>query len=428
MSYRFMNASIGIQKTPKQTFWEDFQENLNVEFYNSSDWWTIKEEYPCGSGEYIDIDVRVNRAIGTRTGNNQGDDYKIILFKNLDHVANLGNLYYFDNNYWIVINSEGIKSLAASVTVRRCNNTLRWLDHKTGKIYSSPCSIDYLIQQNRDYSTAGSSLVVPSGTIEVVTQFNETTNRIMPSQRFLFGNKDNWQGFKIMGGGLNNFNRLQTEDGNSSGIIRITMSAAQKGDNEIDDIVNGIADVKEYLYALSLNYNSLSLENGKQATIIPSLTLNGATYDDSFVWETSNSLVATVSNGIVTAISNGVCNIKCSSIFNSDIFETCVVTVSSSITDNYEIRIDPNINYILEGETQVFNVQLYKNALIEAESFVFELNEPNLVPAGNFDFAVVDGNNFSIKNISKYLDNSLAVKCTSLYGELIVYIDLKGVW
>lgn len=428
MPYTFLNASLAMQKSSKEKFTDEFQEHLTREFYNSSDWFTIQEEYPFASGELVDIDVRVNHVINTRTGLNQGDDYKTILFKDLSHVSNVGYLYYFDDNYWIVVNSEGIKSLAASVTVKRCNNTLRWLETTTGKIYSVPCSIEYLIKQNRDYSTAGSALVNPSGSIEVITQFNETSNKIQPSQRFLFGNSGNWQGYKIMGGGINNFNGLQTSDNNSSGIVRFSMYYAQKGDGEVDDLVNGIADVGEYLYVLTIPATA-TLENGKSLILTPTLTLNGITNGSALTWSSSNVNVATVnSSGVVTSVGIGTATITCSMTGNSAVTDTCALTVSAGVLDNYEIRVTPDLNYVLELGTTTFSVYLWKNGVVQADTFTFDLLGSNTVPASKFNLVFIDGNSFSVENLGRFLSAGLPIKCTSGTNEKTLSINLRGAW
>jgi hypothetical protein len=337
-------------------------------------------------------------------------------------------MYYFDNNYWIVVNSEGIKSLAASVTVKRCNNTLRWLETTTGKIYSAPCSIEYLVKQNRDYSTAGSALVVPSGSIEIITQFNDTSNKIQPSQRFLFGNQGNWQGYKIMGGGINNFNGLETLDALSAGILRISLYYAQKGDGEVDDLVNGIADVGEYSYVLTIP-STATLQTGKNLILTPTLTLNGITNGSALTWTSNKSSVATVnSSGVVTSVGAGSAIITCSMTGNSVVSDTCSLTVSASSLDTYEIRITPDVNFVLEGITQNFLVKLWKNGIIQGDSFTFDLLGSNTVPASKFDLTFIDGNNFSIKNIGRYLNASIPIKCTSGSNEKTLGITLRGAW
>ena len=118
------------------------------------------------------------------------DDFKKLIFPDLDHSVNLGRMYYFDNNYWITINVDKLKTLSQTVLIRRCNNTLRWIDEQTGAYYQVPCAIGYLIKENRDYSTAGSAMVVPSGMIDCFYQINSKTKKKKPLNLNLHINKN----------------------------------------------------------------------------------------------------------------------------------------------------------------------------------------------------------------------------------------------
>ncbi len=428
MPYDFLNASMPIQKSPKNSFSNDFQKNLDMEFKTSTDWYTIKEEFPTMSKNFVDIDVRVNHAINTRTGQHLGDDYKIILFQNLDHVSNVGYMYLFDDNYWIVINSEGIKNLAASSVVKRCNNVLKWIDPETGAILTSPCSINYDIKQNRDYSTAGSSLVLPSGFIEVVTQFNETTNKIQPSQRFLFGNTDNWVGYKIMGGGIDNYNNLKTSDNSSTGLLKLTMTVGQSNPTT-DDFVNGVADAFEDIYTIKINKNSISIENGQTFSLSAEVKINGIIFDKSVAWSSDNLLVARVdSSGLVTTISPGMATIKCEIDGNSSVYDECLISVISSPSNNYEIILDPSTNSILEGSVEIYSVYLWLNDVVQSDTFTITVDISNTVPISKFSYNVIDGNHFSITNISRYLNSSLKIKIESGIHTEIVEYWLRGAW
>ena len=48
-------------------------------------------------------------------------------------------MYFFDENWWVTINSEIIKNLAATATVRRCNNVLRWKAADGGSVFCTMC-------------------------------------------------------------------------------------------------------------------------------------------------------------------------------------------------------------------------------------------------------------------------------------------------
>lgn len=427
MAYKYLTAYSSIANiTPKQSYIDLFQETLNQQFKNSSDWFTIQEETPFASKSYSNIDVRINHLINAETGIKLGDDWKSILFSNVTHTTQIGMLYNFDNNIWITTNTESIKNLAASATVKRCNEIMRWLDQKTGAIYSEPCSIDYLIKEPRDYATAGSALVTPSGYIQIKVQFNDRTNLIRPNQRFLFGNSKNWTAYKIVGTGVNNLNRLKTNDELSVGIILLE-AVANFVNYETDDITNGIADTGQNVYTLSLDQSSISGSIGQIVKLTATVTLNNDIVTVPLTWISSDITKATVnSSGLVTMLANGVANITVN-ISNSPVNAVSVATISITPTPNKTILIVPNQNFVYEHSTQNFSVYLYINDIVQSDTLTFTCN-PNGIPSTNYTFSTVDGNHFSVKNIEKFLTANLKITCTSGSNSKILDIQLKGVW
>jgi len=427
MTYRFLNASLPIQKTPKETFTADFQNNMDNDFYVSSDWFTIQREVPYGSEEYDDVDVRINTLFQAKTAVAVGDDFKKLLFKNPLETPSLGTMFQFDNNYWVVVNLENIKNLATTCVVRRCNNVLRWKDFQTGLIYNQPCVIDYLIKETRDYSTGGASLVQPSGFLEINTQFNERSNKIRPSKRFLFGNVDNWNAFKIMGGGINNYNNNFTTNMMSTGLLKLSLLSNQINENT-DDLINGVADYNEYVYTISLNESSISLSVGSSYTLIPTIELNEETVSKNVSWSSSNVAVATVNAyGTITPLKVGNVTITCSLSDNSLVYDSCSIAITSNTVDNYSILLNPNKDYVFEGEDDVFTTTLYLNGVAQNNTFTYSLNA-NGVPSDNFQYNVLSGNTFWVRNIKRYDAKSLMFTATSGAVSIQIPIKLKGNW
>lgn len=428
MSYPFMNAGDTLNnKNPKETYRGLLQETLNRQFYNSTDWYTIEEETSLRSGQYQNVDVRVNNIVNPTTGDNIEDDYKKILFKELNHSVNLGRFYKFDNNYWLTINIDKIKTLFQSVLIKRCNNVLRWIDEQTGALYEEPCSIGYLIKENRDYSTAGSAMVVPSGMIDCFYQINSKTNKIKPNQRFLFGNSSNWVAYRVEGGGINNFNNQQTMDNNSAALGRFSL-AVDFINKDTDDLINGIANAFDNTYVLDLNPSSISGEVGQTVQLRATLTLNGDTVTRDLVWSSNNVSIATVNaTGLVTFIATGSCSITCSLSNNVSISDTTSVTVGASPVDNYQVVISPNKNYVLEGQEQVWDVYLYRNNVQQADAFTFSMDS-NTVPSSNYIFTVLGNNSFKIKNIEMFLTDNLEITATSGLYSKVIGISLRGAW
>ena len=408
-----MDAYLGIESSSSKEYYvETFKELLYAEFENASDVWTIEEEYPFASGLWREQVVRINHVIDSDTGEKRGDDYKKILFKELDHPTQPGWQYRFSDNIWLTYNTEAIKSLTSDALVTRCNNTLRWIDDD-GSLNEVPCAITEIIKQTRDYSTAGSSLVIPAGFFEIYTQFNDRSNKIKANQRFLLGNKDHWFCFRVHGAGVQNYRNLKTFDNMSPGIVRIIVGANFVNE-QTDDLINGIADVNKSVYSLTIDNQNVIGNIGRKIQLTSTLLFNGSTTTRNLTWASDNENVAKIdsSTGLLTMIGVGGCEIMCSLTDNPAVFDTIIISVSGAPVTDYEVVITPNKNYILQGDTQVFDVRLWLNGVVQSNTFTFTLDS-NTVPAANYTYSVINGNSFSIKNIKKFLTDSLNVNCVS---------------
>jgi len=223
---------------------DQFQSLLNVQFDVSTDVFDILEEYPFASGSYVASHVRITSAIDPSTQTKRGDDWKRILFKDISHSVSVGMKYLFNSNVWIVINSENIKSLTSSATVRRANNVLRWIDPSSGSLMEEECSIEYDYKNPKD-STSTNAFIMPGAYIRIYAQLNSKTRTISDNQRFLFGNTGNWNCLKVFGNGVGNAQNLKTTDNNSAQLLTLEVGAALINE-DTDDIVNGIADRYRY--------------------------------------------------------------------------------------------------------------------------------------------------------------------------------------
>lgn len=430
MAYKFSNAGAAISLSPRDSFNEFSQYVISQDFANSTSYFIIQEEYPYKSGAYRNMGVRINTAINTATGDKLGDDFKLILFEYSDHPVGIGYMYQFNNNHWITINSE----INRSVTVRRCNHTLRWMD-SAGVIKEIPVVIDYPIRENRNYATAGSTHVMPSGFIEVTTQFNSLSNTIKQNQRFLIGNPGNWSAYRVLGGGINNFNLQKTSDKNSAGLIKFSMEYDLI--NEVtDDLVNGICDIGINQYSIEI------LSNNESAVIAgnPSTTsqldyrvfFNGEQVSGKTVtWRTSNTAVATINatTGFITFVAPGECNVIATMVGNSFVTGTRGVQVGLAPLQNYQILITPGDNTILEGGSQDYTAALYNNGVLSDSLVVFSVDSSNTVPASYFALTDFGNSSFRVVNYKKYLDTSLKIRCLSEgVHERVYEIWMKGAW
>jgi hypothetical protein len=410
---------------PKAQYIELFQKTLTDQFYNSSDWWTVQEEISFGSQTYSDVDVRINHVINAETGLKLGDDWKTVLFQDVNHGIELGKHFIFDNNTWLTINTELVKNLTGTCTIRRCNNTLRWIEESTGIYYEEPCCIEYMVKEPRDYATAGSPFMTPGGFLHIEMQFNPRSNLINENQRFLFGNPNHWTCYKVIGTGLNDFRNNETYDNGTARILTLDL-IANFVNNELDDITNGIADVGTNVYTITLDKTSASGAAASAIQLTPSITYNGKSTTRTVLWTSSDTAKATVnSSGLVTLVANGTATIT-ATIDGNPAHTHCAITVSASPSVESVIKITPDTNYILEGATKSYTVFLYEDDVIQSDTFTITCDNHS-VPAGNFTFSA-SANGFTIVNKLKNVDSYLTVSCVVGSITRTFKIYLKGAW
>jgi hypothetical protein len=328
MPYKYYTtASPTYFKLPSNTLLSEFQENINVQFYNAPNAFVIQEESSIGSDVYEDVEVRIDRAINAYTGEKLGDDFKTILFRDLTHSASVGMKYYFDDNYWIIVNSEIIKNFAASATVRRCNNILRWID-TNGILYSEHCAIEYKISKAGD-SIGPMNPVLPQGYIDVYCQLNNKTKYIRGNQRFLFGPVENRIGFKIFGNGVRNYLNQETI-GDDSGTLMLLSMSANFVNQDTDNIILGIADY----YSNYMNLNSGSNIGALDIVVNPSV---------NYILESGSALFDVRYYSGSTVLSGSF-----------------VFTTSGSV---------PSVNYVFAQESSntfsIYNISRYSNATLD---------------------------------------------------------------
>lgn len=240
MTYKYITTgSPSYLGSTKNELIDDFQALLNDQFANASTYQSIQEEVIFSSGSFTDVNVRVNIAINSATGEKMGDDWKKILFQDIAHSTGIGFKYFFDDNYWIVVFSETIKNLAASCLVRRCNSRLRWMG-TDGTYYEEPCAIEYKVSRPRD-SVGTVNPVMPQGFIDIYAQLNSKTKLIKGNQRFLFGPVENRICLKVFGNGIQNMLNQETSDDSTSRLLVMSVGG-NFINSETDDIINGIAD------------------------------------------------------------------------------------------------------------------------------------------------------------------------------------------
>jgi hypothetical protein len=339
MGYKYYQAGIPTLPTSASQAWlNDFDAQLSYQWENSTDVYTIKEEKTFASGSYIDVSVRINRGINSYTGAKLGDDFKTILFKDRNHNVDIGLKYLYDSSYWITINTEKLKNLGCSVTVRRANNCLRWMSGST--IMTEEACVEYDFKNPR-FDIPKNDVVTEQAYIRVYCQQNSKTETITPNQRFLFGNPNNWTTFRVLA--VRNFLNQETLDNTSSKLMVLEVQEYQ-GKSDNDDLVNGIAD--RYAYTVS---GSSSAVNNVVVEPANGYVLEGSTQVfDARLYSGSTVL----SGSFVFSVSGSMVPI--------DHYAFSSLTANTFSVTNNEMYLDYPLNVLCSGSSgsRVFPVSL----------------------------------------------------------------------
>ena len=187
-------------------YWiEGLQNKVNKAWDFATDVVDIKEEvdtynnqgYRVAKPIYKDIEVRITSAYD-ETGNKLSNDYKNIIFKDVQHNQLLGRKYLFNvddftsNNLqekctWLDFNFDTVKINSNSI-IRRCNCQLGMLIKNNTTEWYEPAVLDYNPQYTISYFN--DVINTPKSETYVYVQFNEYTKNIKMSDRFILGALD----------------------------------------------------------------------------------------------------------------------------------------------------------------------------------------------------------------------------------------------
>ena len=414
--------------TPKESYYQDFLaiaqqtfDNADNVFYNE-----IQVEETYGSNTFQPINmVRVDSVINFTTGIALGDDYKTFIFMPDYPKPYYGQKYKWNNDYWLVVNTNNDGSLSVSAEMRRCNNVLRFFDENGNKIYE-PCIMDYELRFTNNNETP--PITIGNKEQKIWCQKNARTESIKPNDKFLFGTPNQRVAIRVYAGGIKNFLNDTTEDDNSPSLTEFYLEDYQISE-ELDDLVNGFANAYVNNFSVQLNSDETQYNTNIDSQLTATVYKNGNAINVPVVWSSSDETVATVdSTGLVHTISEGQTTISVGMKDNTTISDSVTITVSNAVTpDSYEIRIMPNIDYILQDNSTTFTCYLYKNGIQQTDAFTFKDVSVG-VPKSNYIINVINENTFSVTNNQKYLNAPVIVECTSGDYSTNYTITLRGLY
>lgn len=177
----------------------------------------VEQEEHIGEEDYFPLEVVIQN-IKTDKGEKVSDDYKRLVFREVDYQVRLGTHFRFsfkfdleepneNKNVWIATNKDSTIP-TAGVVVTRCNGTLGSIyTDETGKssYHYEPCIVtNNLNGVNFHYAN---EIVTPQSRTAIVLQHNKYTKDYYLNQRFIVGYDTV---YKVTG--FEKFNSLKTYD------------------------------------------------------------------------------------------------------------------------------------------------------------------------------------------------------------------------
>jgi len=415
MSY--YDTFLAINKSPKEFYLDQMQELVTESFNNSSTVQNdIEEEIAFGTLKFSLCEARITSLIDVNTGKRINDDVKKILFKDLGHTPILGTRYRFEDNIWITINTDNIKTATSSVYVQRCNSTLNSQD-QYGNVHEEPCFVDFNVTASKRLIKA--SIDNPSGKIEVKCQLNDYTKNIGINDRFIFGGNV----YKLKD--ISKPNRLQTFDKDS--VTLLSFISDYDDIAKYDDLITGVADSKSYNYSIICQSDVKNIV-GTSDTMKSIVYLDGKVVIQNVLWYSSNKDIVDIdeTTGAYTLKAIGNCLVTCKMKNNINYFTTINIEVVSSIDNKYQNIITPNTEYITLNQVQNYEVYEYNNGIKTDTTFTITNSD---APVSNYIFKSTN-NTFSVTNLKCTDDILLKVSCKNNKTlELVtILIELGGMF
>lgn len=408
--------------TPDEKWREQQQALYNAQWENTSARIVVKEQAGIGLDIFGDIEVWINKAIGTTsTFMKNGEDYRQLVFKEIDKPCLRGIYYQFENNWWITDFVNPSQGLVSDIIVRRCNNVLRMIDPDNGNIFTIPCVIDYdMTSPNVQVST---HIITPNNHAIVFVQANEDTMRLFKlNTRFLLGGRP----FK-----LNAFqNTLLQETLNSAPTVLyldLYLDELHAKDNQEQQIAyNG-----DFVYNITIDSNNLELTNGTTGALSANVLLNGEEVNRVIKWSSSDCGIVNINqNGEYSVVGQNmdVATITAALDGNNNVCAQITITVTDASTIQPLVVFSPVFDKIRQYQTIDVDITVsYGNQIIipqvvqaDSPSSLFELSLNNNKLTVKCNGISTDKQiiNIHVSNENPLFDitKTIEIQCVSMLG------------
>ena len=400
MALRFFENAVlseGLQM-PNEAFSSLQQAAIDKDWETTTAKHTVYEQDGFGKLLFHEIEVWFDYVVGvTSTFLKNGNDYRKLIFRSIDHPCERGLYYKFEDSYWLADFTDPMITLQKFVAVRRCNNWLRMVDPENGAVTQWPCVIDY--DATSPSPQVGSDIILPNNHLTVMVQGNSETSRLFKlNTRFLLGGR----AFKIQA--YQNA-LMPTDSTEQTNLLYLDLYLDELHDN--DNQETQIADNVEYVYTVQIEASApvIDLPVGKIGKLSASVLLNGREVKRNVAWQSDDVDTVEIDlGGSFVVKQESIKPVTVTAYLDGNPAAKSSIEINAVVQDNIlsVVNIIPNFNKIRQYEIINFAVELKRGdeALENVESTV-SLAKDELILHNQFlSIQQLEDNKYSIKALS----------------------------
>lgn len=356
-----------------------------------------------GEEERTAVPCRIEDSFDEQANLKRGDDWKDILFYEPVENVTIGMLAWFENNTWLGFNTRNIASLTSSITVRRCDSMLNFVD-EFNNVTPVPFVFDkYTVLNSTTIEKASQPVSLINGYKNAWVQYNDYTATMRTNDRFII----NGMAWSVRG--IDKVSRQSTENRDSVTMMAFVLMRTEERDG--DDLVNDIADADANIWEVATTNEAIIGAIGDSGNVSCNLLHNGEVNTEyGILYSSSNEDVVTIDeNGTYTVVGDGDAVITCTFEKNPNIYTEIAIQGVESAEATYDVVFAPVEAQIPQFETKTVTAYLYRNGLPTSESVSFILNG---VPSKYYT--------------AVYSDNSVEITCNAPYAKNKLTVTAKA--
>ena len=380
----FENAiASGMVPEPNQLYRDLNQAFIDEQWENTTARYTVDEQKMVDGGfpafEFDSIEVWINYVIGQVSSSaKNGDDFRQLTFRSIEHPCVRGRYYYFEDNYWIGTFTDEHDSVAKTMVVRRCNNFIRIVDPENGAIFSIPCVVEY--DMSSPSVQVSRYILTPNNHAVVMVQGNADTLRLFKTNtRYILGGRP----FKLYG-----YQNAILDDLSSPMPTLLYLDLYLDELHDKDDLTKRLADNGVYDYQVKINSKDMILPPESAGVLTADVTLNGIEVQRELVWGTSDFRVVSIDENGRYQVNGKIgetATINVGILGNTDVLASIRLQIADSQSIAPEISIDPSFDHIREYQTIDFNVLVfYGGQEYTPDTVELSLSENDTVTSNNY--------------------------------------------